>query len=207
MVTALVASVVLPGSAAISAPSSCPLVTDDAGDANENPAISGPGMNLPVASAPSGDILSADLAATRDGLTVIIRTSALNGPDDDSATGYLYSMQMDVREHRIAFMAIDNLDGQRYEVNGVATGFAPAYAHPGVTGRVDRNAREIRISATWDALAGLVGENVRGHSASGLFLSSHRYVGVDITGGFTPILDRVRSTRVYRFDGPHCAKA
>ena len=186
-------------------PENCPLLSDPTGDANENPFIAGPGMGLPVPSVAGGDIVSGDLVAGSRGLTVVIRIAELDGPNDESPTGYLYSMQMDVREHRIDFTGVDNLDGQRFHVNPVQTGVSQS-VHDGVSGVVDRASGEVRITATWDALADVTGENVRGHSASSFYGTTYRYVGNDTTGGVTPMLDRARSDRVYHFDRSSCVR-
>ena len=184
----------------------CPLVVDDPGDATGSYIAMWPFNALPVRSVPAGDILSADVVTTRAGMTVVIRTATLPGPDDDSPTGYLYEMQMDLREHRVAFSAIDNVDGERFQINLVSTA-SPAYRHPGISGRFDRAAKEARVSATWDALRTLAGESVQDQSASGFSLSSHRYLGADLVGGVTPLLDTAQSSRVHRPRDRSCAAA
>lgn len=192
----------------LAGPSSCNVVVDDAGDANENPAVGGTPVDSPVPTTAAVDVLTADLASDSRTLTGVVRLSAAPQPDAQSQSGYLYEIRFTVRGHTMALFAKTTVDGQSFDASEVSgpSNLPRSADGPPVTGQLDLRGRRVLIHAPWSRLEQLAGESLKGGVASEIAVYTYKAAGSQATGSFTVVADIAEARRNYVLGSPSCQR-
>ena len=175
----------------------CNLVTDAEGD--------GTGFVMTdrdyLPNDPNLDLVSGDVATKGRTITAVIRTAELALSDPMSPTGRAYYANFSVGGTELFLSAaLDGSGAATYSAGYIDTTRQSLGA---VTGKVDPDKKEVRISAP----VGIFAEQAKikdGTKILDLNLLAQRYVGDRAVGGATPSADDATGGKTYTAGAPSC---
>lgn len=177
------------------------LVTDPAGDANDQPNLTVPGVNFPDL-----DIVSADIASDARFVTTVIRVADLGTALEAAGrrNTYRFSFKFGRNSGEVVTYAYRGVDGQQFLFSVPAEGGGNTVKQLPATGTFDVARNEVRVSIP---LAKAKGSRImRGDTyITRLNASTHRGVGIVPPGvGAATGLDAASTGNRYRVGSPSC---